>query len=68
MVAIESDFTELLELLDAVELLRVIGATPDPFRDGIGMAGCEAGFFWSGADVSVGGGALTVLPRPGRGK
>ena len=65
VVAIGSDLTELLELLDAVELLRVIGVTPEPFRDGIGIATCEAGFFWSTTDVSV---ALAALPRPGRGK
>lgn len=64
VVAIESDLAELRELFDAVELLRVTGATPDPFREGIGMVGCVVAFFWSSADVSVevGGEPLTVLP------
>jgi hypothetical protein len=53
VVAIESDLTEVLELLEAVELFRVMGVTPDPFRDGMGIAGCVAGFFWSTTGASV---------------
>ena len=66
--AMESDLTELRELFEAVELLRVTGVTPDPFLDGIGIAACEIGFFCSIAGVSVGRGAATGLPRPGKGK
>lgn len=39
VVAIESDLAEPLEVLDAVELLRVIGVTPEPFRKGTGILG-----------------------------
>lgn len=66
--AMESDLVEVLELLDAVELLRVIGVTPEPLREGIGIAACVAGFFCSGAGVSVDAAGLIVLPLPGRGK
>lgn len=68
VLAMESDLTDVLEVLEAVELLRVTGITPDPFRAGIGIAGCVTGFFCSVADGSVAGAAFPVLLRPGRGK
>jgi len=40
----ESDFAEFLEVFDAVELLRV-SATPDPLREGTGIAAWVGGFF-----------------------
>lgn len=69
-----SDRIEFLDVLDAVELLRVIGITPDPLRAGMGMAGCVGGFFCS--LVGAGGGSLEVAfaeglregDLPGRGK
>ena len=70
---IMSDRIEFLEVFDAVELLRVIGITPDPFRAGIGMAGCVAVFFCSlveaggSLDVAFAGG-LREGDLPGRGK
>lgn len=65
---------EFLEVLDALELLRVMGTTPEPLRAGMGMAGWETGFFCSmlvGRDDStvVGFvGSLTEEPLPGKGK
>ncbi len=68
--AMGSDLTDVLEVLDAVELLRVTGPTPEPFRAGTGIAACGTGFFCSAAEASVPGTdfAGTVLPLPGRGK
>lgn len=68
-----SDRIEFLDVFDAVELLRVIGITPDPLRAGIGMAGCVGGFFCStvGAGGSLEGAFAEGLREgdlPGRGK
>ena len=64
-----SDFEEFLEVFEAVELLRVIGATPDPLREGTGIAACVEAFFCSPVeDSAVVGGTFTEPPLPGRGK
>ena len=63
-----SDLFEFFDVLEAVDALREMELSPDPFRVGKGTVGCATGFFVSAAGVSVGGGALTDAPRPGRGK
>lgn len=66
--AMESDLTEVLDVVEAVEFLRAMVATPEPFRDGIGMAGCDRAFFGSASAGSDAGAGFAALPLPGRGK
>lgn len=67
VAVIGSDLREFREVLEAVEFLRVTGVTPEPFREGTGMAGCETGFFCSAAGASDGGAIFPVVAGPGKG-
>jgi hypothetical protein len=68
VAVIESDLIEFLDVVEAVEPLRARGVTPEPLREGTGIAGCAGGFFCSPAGVSDEVEAFAVAPRPGRGK